>query len=180
MEAALRTYIHGYEGVTRVGSLGKYGNTGRVNFKDNSMMWIFIKANAGGKRFNFESETSVNSFFIEKTERERLVAKKTGYLVKVLTDHITESQGMTSKEASKFIDGDYVRGYVMYLVPAFEITCAITKAVIEHSKTQIRIFDSKSGIIFWTPDLARGVIAFKELKWDEHLVFANEIGADLF
>ena len=78
----------------------------------------------------------------------------------------------------KFLAGEYVRGYVMYLVPAYEATCATTNAVIEHSKSQMRIFDSKSGITLWTPDMARDIIALKEFKWDDHLVIVNEIGAD--
>ncbi len=66
----------------------------------------------------------------------------------------------------------------MYLVPAHETTCATTNAVIERAKSQMRIFDSRAGMTYWTPDMARDIIALKEFKWDDHLVIVNEIGAD--
>ena len=50
LEQGLRSIVEGYEGVLRVGALGKYGVTGRINFKDNDSMWIFIKANKGGEK----------------------------------------------------------------------------------------------------------------------------------
>ena len=49
MEQALREFVKGHDGILRVGSLGKYGNVGRVNFNDTTAMWAFIKANKGGK-----------------------------------------------------------------------------------------------------------------------------------
>ncbi len=61
IEGALRVYVEGYEGVARVGALGKYGSSGRVEFVTNTKMWIFIKANAGGKKFDFEAKA--NSIF---------------------------------------------------------------------------------------------------------------------
>ena len=45
IEQALREYVHGHEGVLRVGSLGKYGSAGRINFTNNTTMWDFTKAN---------------------------------------------------------------------------------------------------------------------------------------
>ena len=47
MEMALRDYAKGFEGVTRVGSLGKYGNTGRINFQDNKEMWGLYQCQQG-------------------------------------------------------------------------------------------------------------------------------------
>ena len=69
MEEASRSYMHGVEGVLRVGALGKYGNTGRVCFNDNNTMWIFIKANAGGKKFDFLDAKDSIWFCIEKRMR---------------------------------------------------------------------------------------------------------------
>ena len=48
LEQGLRIIVDGYEGVLRVGALGKYGAAGRINFKDPDIMWIFIEANKGG------------------------------------------------------------------------------------------------------------------------------------
>ena len=141
-------------------------------------MWVFIKANAGSKKFDFESKKNTIWFSIEKTERERLVAKKTGYLVKALTDFIVDTQRATAKEAAKFIDGDYVRGYVMYLVPAHETKCATTNVVIEHNKPSCESSTAGQGSHIGPPNLARDIIALREFKWDDHLVFVNDIGAD--
>ena len=78
------------------------------------------KRTLGGKKFDFEVKANSICFSIEKTERERLVAKRTGYLIKALTDHLVESQKITIKEAQKSLDGEYVRGYVMFLAPPYE------------------------------------------------------------
>ena len=53
LEQGLRIIVDGYEGVLRVGALGRYGNTGRINFKDPDSMWTFIKANKGGQEIRF-------------------------------------------------------------------------------------------------------------------------------
>ena len=82
LEQALREFVNGHEGILRVGSLGKYGNTGRVNFKCNKTMWNFILANKGGKKFDYEGAEGTIWFTIEKTENGRIIAKKVGYLVK--------------------------------------------------------------------------------------------------
>ena len=175
---ALREYVKEYDGVVRVRALGKYGNSGRVNFKDNTFMWVFIKAHAGGKKFVFEGAKDTIWFSIEKTEKERLVAKKTGYLCRTLVDRIKEKQGVTQMAAMKFVDGEYVRGYVVYLVPAHSTTGATTNAVANHTESQIIIFDSKDGVTSWTTDLARDILALCDFKWDDTLVHVNEIGGD--
>ncbi len=42
----------------------------------------------------------------------------------------------------------------------------------------MRIFDSKDGITYWTPDVARDIIPLKDFKWDDTWAHVNEIGAD--
>ena len=107
------------------------------------------------------------------------MAKRTGYLIKALTDHLVESQKITIKEAQKSLDGEYVRGYVMFLAPPYETKCASTNVTTEHPKSQMRIFGSKRGSDLWAPDLARSVTALKDFKWDEHPVAVNEIGDEV-
>ena len=59
LEQGLRIIVDGYEGILRVGALGKHGNTGRINFKDPDSMWAFIKVNKGGKRFDFDGTKGI-------------------------------------------------------------------------------------------------------------------------
>ena len=102
METALREIVTGAEGVSRVGSLGKYGNVGRVSFTNSTAMWAFINANKGGKKFDYDGAVDSIWFTIEKTEIERMKSKKVGYLCRALVAHM---------------DGVYERGYVMYWCP---------------------------------------------------------------
>ena len=85
---------------------------------------------------------------------------------------------MTHAEATRLVDGDYARGYVMYLVAAHESTCDTSKIVTKHKKSQMRIFDSKDGMTFWTTDIAREIKPLSEFPWDDTLTHVNELGLD--
>ena len=85
---------------------------------------------------------------------------------------------MTHVEATRLVDGDYARGYVMYLVAAHESTCDTSKIVTKHKKSQMGIFDSKDGMKFWNTDIAREVLPRCDFSGDDALIQVNEMGLD--
>ncbi len=48
---------------------------------------------------------------------ERAVAARVSHLVKKFVEHIKTKKGMGQSAAAAWVDGEYVRGYVMFLVP---------------------------------------------------------------
>ena len=154
IEQAMREYVKGHEGIVRVGSLGKYGTAGRINFTNKSTMWDFIMYNTGNK-FDFDGVVGAVWFAIEKTDNERKIGGKVSYLVRTVVEHIKVKCGLPHAEAVKLVDGDYGRGYIMYIVAAHESTCATTQTVTKHKKVHVKLFDSKDGITLWTSEIAR-------------------------
>ena len=84
--------------------------------------------------------------------------------------------GASFQQAKRSIDADYARGYVIYLTAASETKCDTTGVIIKHPKLQLRVFDSKEALTYWTTDLAREILPLKEFKWDDTLAQANAIG----
>ena len=101
-----------------------------------------------------------------------------GYLVRAVVEHIKVKSELPHAEAVKLVDGDYGRGYIMYLVAAHDSTCDATKTVTKHKKSQMRIFDSKDGMNFWTTDIAREIKPLCGFPWDDTLIHVNEVGLD--
>ena len=89
-----------------------------------------------------------------------------------------QENGASFQQAKRSVDADYAKGYVMYLVAAKETTCEITNTVTKHPKVQLRVFDSKEALTYWTTDLARDILPLKEFKWDDTLAQVNAIGAE--
>ena len=50
-------------------------------------------------------------------------------MVKAVVEHIKVKSGLPHAEATRLVDGDYGRGYIMYLVAAHDSTCDATKIV---------------------------------------------------
>ena len=109
IEQAMREYVKGHEGIVRVGSLGKYGAAGRINFTDKSAMWDFIRYNKR-KKFDFDGMVGAIWFAIEKTDTERKIGSKVSYLVRTVVEYIKLKGEMPHVEAVKFVDADYGRG----------------------------------------------------------------------
>ena len=99
-------------------------------------------------------------------------------MVRAVVEHINVKSELPHAEAAKLVDGDYGRGYIMYLVAAHESTCDTSKIVTKHKKSQMRIFDSKDGIKFWTADIAREIKRLSDFPWDDTLTHVNEMGLD--
>ena len=100
-----------------------------------------------------------------------------GHLVKALVEHIETKIGVTHVEAARLVDGDYARGYVMYLVAAHESTCDTSKIVTKHKKSHMRIFDSKDGMKFWTTDIARDIVPHQRFSVGRHTDPSQRDGA---
>ena len=104
--------------------------------------------------------------------------KQNAFLIKTLIEYIKEKRGVPHKEAARCVDADYTRGYVMYVVAENESTCETTKIVTKHNKSQLRIFDSKDGVTYWTTDIARDFPPLEDFKWDHTLSHVNELGVE--
>ena len=100
------------------------------------------------------------------------------FLTKALVDFIQENHGVPHLKAKRSVDADYAKGYVMYLVAEDETTCETTNVVTKHPKLQLRVFDSKDAITYWTTDIARDILLLQDFKWDDTLAQANEIGTE--
>ena len=119
-------------------------------------MWVFIKANAGSKKFDFESKKNTIWFSIEKTERERLVAEKTGYLVKALTDFYRRNPRSDRKGGGEVHRRGLCAGLRHVLGASTRDKVRYNQRRYRAQQTQLRIFDSRSGITYWTPKFGAG------------------------
>ena len=76
--------------------------------------------------------------------------------------------------ATESFDGDYVRGYIMFLVAGVSVVSE-DGTITEIKKTQTRIINSKGGLTYWTVEEARGIEALKDFPCDDTVIHASQL-----
>ena len=117
--------------------MGKYGGTGRVFFEDKDAMWTFIKANKGTK-FDFDGTIGCLWWAIEKTSEERDISKKVGFLMRSLVAFLIDKKEFLRPAALKSFDGEYTRGYIVYITPPGSNTDETTGVETKYRKRRRR------------------------------------------
>jgi hypothetical protein len=162
----------GTSGVTKVMSMGRYATCGRIEFSGNNAMWAFIKENKR-KKFDFDGVKEVLWFSVEKTDYERLRSAKLSAILQRLVDFFMEKHSLTKPEVKKIVDGDYTRGYVMFIRQEKKETASDGVESVTIKKYQQRIFDSKDGDTYFVTEGAREIEEFKNFDWDEAIAHSN-------
>ena len=152
-------------------SLGRYGTCGRVDFKDNDVMWDFIKSNKR-KKFEFDGIKDALWWSVEKTDAERLKIAKVSYLVNNLKDFLVDKLKISVFEAKKRVDGDYSRGYIMFITEASEVKEDPAEDINIERKHQ-RILDSKYGDQYFVKEGTREIQDLLGFDWDAAISHVN-------
>ena len=95
-------------------------------------------------------------------------------MVKKVVNFVTEKFKILPLEARKRVDGDYSRGYVMYLTAAV-VTVGEDGIESIQKKTQQRIIDRKDGDAYFIKDEVREMPELKEFEWDEAISHVNSM-----
>jgi hypothetical protein len=162
----------GTGGVTKIMSMGRYATCGRLEFSGNNAMWAFIKLNKR-KKFDFDGKKDVRWFSVEKTDYERLRSAKLSAILQRLVEFYMEKHILTKPEVKKIVDGDYTRGYVMFIRQEKKETGTDGVETVTVKKYQQRIFDSKDGDTYFVAEGAREIEEFKDFDWDEAITHSN-------
>jgi hypothetical protein len=175
IESALREIVGPKaeeDGVTKIMAMGRYATCGRIEFKGNFAMWIFIKQHKG-TRFPFDGKTNALWFSVEKTDYERLRAAKLSAILQRLVDFYMEKHCKTKPEVKKIIDADYGRGYIMFIRQEERKTGADGVETVIVEKFKQRIFNSNNGDKYFVAEGAREIEEFKNFDWDEAVNNSN-------
>jgi hypothetical protein len=98
---------------------GKRCSIGKVEFRNPDLMWGFIKANKGTKLKGANAQELW--FTVEKSDDERLTAKRTGKALQLVREGTVLNEGKTEEEAKLLSDADWVRGVVWATVDGTSI-----------------------------------------------------------
>ena len=159
-------------GVTKIMAMGRYATCGRLEFSGNYAMWAFIKLNKR-KKFPFGGKQDALWFSVEKTDYERLRSAKLTAILMRLVEFYMDKYGITKPEVKKIIDGDYTRGYVMFIRQEKRETGDDGVETIAVARFQQRIFDRIKGDKYFVADGAREIEEFKDFDWDEAVNNSN-------
>jgi hypothetical protein len=84
-----------------------------------------------------------------------------------------EKHALTKPEVKKIIDGDYTKGYVMFIRQEKRETGTDGEETVTVRKFQQRIFDSNYGDTYYVAEGAREIEEFKDFDWDEAVTNSN-------
>jgi len=124
---------------------GKLSSIGKVFFKDSNGMWVFLKSMKGKKLKSTKYPGAKLSHSIDQTADERLMFKRTAYIIEALKTYITENNLVEDTELRKVADGDGDKGYAFVHLPG-----ALPVRVVEYLRSEGRfVVCAKAAELNW-------------------------------
>jgi len=124
---------------------GKLSSIGKIFFKDSNGMWGFLKAMKGKKLKSIKFPDAKLTHSIDQTVEERVMYKRTMYIIEALKTYITEHNLVGDTELRKVADGDGDKGYAFVHLPG-----ALPVRVVEYLRSEGRfVVCAKAAELNW-------------------------------
>ena len=112
IETAARQLSHGIPGIESAYPVGRRPSVCKFRFHTNAALWSFMRS-MKGRRMEWKGKQLWHA--IEKSEEERLMARKTG----ILLGHLRRASSLAPEEFRvRYPDPDYDRGIIFVRDPA--------------------------------------------------------------
>ncbi len=85
-----------------------------------------------------------------------------------------DKKGINRLEAVKTFEGEYMRGYIMHVVPPVT-TIDESGASYTTRKADTRIMNSRDGYTYTVTEAGRALELLKELPWEDTLKEVNDL-----